>query len=50
MLYQDKPIFGTMIPAMVTPFDKNGELVFGGAFDDHLVWGDGSEDDGEAEE
>ncbi len=26
MLYQDKPIFGTMIPAMVTPFDKNGEL------------------------
>lgn len=26
MLYKDKPIFGTMIPAMVTPFDENGEL------------------------
>jgi len=26
MVYDNKPIFGTMIPAMVTPFDKDGEL------------------------
>ena len=26
MVYDSKPIFGTMIPAMVTPFDEQGEL------------------------
>ena len=26
MVYDNKPIFGTMIPAMVTPFDKDGDL------------------------
>lgn len=26
MVYDSKPIFGTMIPAMVTPFDEKGDL------------------------